>query len=93
LSFLSIFIGFFAREAFVGAGADTWQHSINIFAINNFFETELSFIFRGSLAINKLFPLFITLSAALLAFALLLTWNGIVNSQSFRCFYTFINQK
>jgi hypothetical protein len=72
LSFLSIFVGFLGRELFVGVGVDSWQQSINILTTNNFFETELSFIFGGSLAVNKMFPLFITLLATLAACVLLL---------------------
>jgi len=93
LSFLSIFVGFLGRELFVGVGVDSWQQSINILTTNNFFETELSFIFGGSLAVNKMFPLFITLLATLAACVLLLLWNNIITNHSFRYFYTFVNQK
>lgn len=72
LSFLSIFIGFIGKDLFVGIGTDIWHRSINIFSKNNFFETELSFIFGGMLAFNKIFPLLITNFAVLIAAIVLL---------------------
>jgi NADH-ubiquinone oxidoreductase chain 5 len=93
LSILSIFIGYLAKELFVGVGTDTWQSSINTLSQNNFLETELSFIFGGNFALNKLFPLMITLFAIAVAALILITWNRIISNSVFRIFYTFINQK
>jgi len=67
-----MFVGFFGKDLFVGPGTDVWQQSINILPNTNFFETELSFIFGGTLAFNKLFPLFITIFASVFSLAVLL---------------------
>lgn len=64
-----------------------------ILSSNNLLETELSFIFGGTLATNKVFPLIITLFATGCAILLLVSWECLVDSAIFRVVYEYINQK
>lgn len=93
LSVSSIFIGYLSRDFLIGMGTSVWQNSVAILKANHFIETELSFIFAGWLATNKLFPLLVTLSGVIVSFFVLFVWLNLVSHYTFRLLYIFINQK
>mmetsp|Transcript_9807 Transcript_9807/g.22157 ORF Transcript_9807/g.22157 Transcript_9807/m.22157 type:complete len:396 (-) Transcript_9807:3891-5078(-) len=89
----SLFIGFFCRELFLGAGTPFWANSIFIYPVReSIIEAECAPV------ILKQIPLFFTVMGAAVSFSFIyhnpiITYRFLFFNQMFRVFYTFLNQR
>jgi NADH-ubiquinone oxidoreductase chain 5 len=88
LLFGSIFVGYFFRDIFVGAGTPFWQNSI--------FCMPSSYTFLSAEFIPiyiKLLPVVFSIVGFFLGFFLYFLYKGLIFNKKFRLFYIFLNRK